>query len=235
MKLFGRHPGDFIKIKICGLTCGEDIDMCSDLHVNAIGFLVKDARGEFPTDKLTPRQARELIARTPDSLSTVLLVRNRDQLREISDLIELTRPSAIQLQEETVTPEVVRLLKQLYKEIEIIKTVHVMPLDNGESLRKRMEPFLHHVDAILLDSCRGGSGEVHDWQLSAEIAADLKRKGIPMVLAGGLNEDNLEKAIAMVEPSMVDIMTGATEKDRKDRKNREKIRKLVEIVNNKNK
>ena len=67
-----------------------------------------------------------------------------------------------------------------------------------------------HVDEILLDSGQpdsperilGGTGNVHDWSISAEI---IQRVPVPVLLAGGLGPDNVADAIRAVQPWGVDI------------------------------
>lgn len=68
-----------------------------------------------------------------------------------------------------------------------------------------------HVAAFLLDSGRpaagelGGTGRVHDWQVSAEF---VRRSRRPVFLAGGLNPRNVGEAIAQVRPAGVDLCGG---------------------------
>ena len=70
-----------------------------------------------------------------------------------------------------------------------------------------------HVDALLLDSGRpgaaipelGGTGRVHDWDLSRELVAAVE---VPVFLAGGLNPENVGEAIAGVRPHGVDVCSG---------------------------
>ncbi len=70
-----------------------------------------------------------------------------------------------------------------------------------------------HVDAILLDSGNrtaaikelGGTGRVHDWNLSKQIREAVD---VPVFLAGGLNSDNVAAAIEQVRPFGVDVCSG---------------------------
>ena len=70
-----------------------------------------------------------------------------------------------------------------------------------------------HVDALLLDSGSragpvarlGGTGEVHDWAISARIVEAVP---VPVWLAGGLTPLNVGEAIATVRPFGVDVCTG---------------------------
>jgi phosphoribosylanthranilate isomerase len=72
------------------------------------------------------------------------------------------------------------------------------------------------VDALLLDSGNpslavkelGGTGRVHDWQLSARIRESVSK---PVYLAGGLNSANVGTALALVRPFGVDICSGVRE------------------------
>ena len=69
------------------------------------------------------------------------------------------------------------------------------------------------VDSLLLDSGNpalavkelGGTGRVHDWNLSHQI---VMQAGIPVFLAGGLNPSNIQEAVRMVGPYGVDLCSG---------------------------
>jgi phosphoribosylanthranilate isomerase len=69
-------------------------------------------------------------------------------------------------------------------------------------------------DAIILDSfdpetCRvGATGISHDWSISAQI---VRNSPLPVILAGGLNPDNVADAIKKVRPCAVDAHTGLEE------------------------
>jgi phosphoribosylanthranilate isomerase len=65
----------------------------------------------------------------------------------------------------------------------------------------------YRTDFHLLDAHRpgtsGGTGESFDWELAAN-----RRSEIPLILAGGLNPDNIADAIAVVRPFAVDVASG---------------------------
>jgi phosphoribosylanthranilate isomerase len=92
----------------------------------------------------------------------------------------------------------------------VIKAVQVR---SGADLQA-LEPF--HTDFHLLDShargLRGGTGEAFDWSL-----ARSHRGGVPVVLSGGLNADNVAGGIGAVTPWAVDVASGVeAEPGRKD-------------------
>ena len=51
----------------------------------------------------------------------------------------------------------------------------------------------------------GGTGQIHDWTLSAQI---VRTSQVPVILAGGLNPSNVEEAIRTVNPYGVDANSG---------------------------
>ena len=71
-------------------------------------------------------------------------------------------------------------------------------------------------DCLFLDSINtktnqfGGTGLTHDWNKSAEIVRNSK---LPVVLAGGLNPNNVKEAIKIVKPYGVDTNSGCKGKD----------------------
>ncbi len=71
---------------------------------------------------------------------------------------------------------------------------------DAESIIGSIKAYSPHF--ILLDSGRG-SGKVHDWKISRKVA---EKYGV--ILAGGLNVDNVSKAIEVVKPIGVDVSSG---------------------------
>lgn len=95
----------------------------------------------------------------------------------------------------------------------VVQVVHVSPLDSPSDALGRVEPGFALV--LMLDSAhgqyRGGSGRTFDW----EVARDVSRH-IPLMLAGGLNPENVGAAIARVRPWAVDVSSGTESDGRKD-------------------
>ena len=100
-----------------------------------------------------------------------------------------------------------------------------MAADDGGQQAERYERV---ADAILLDSMvegrLGGTGRVHDWDKSAGITRSLQ---VPVILAGGLDPDNVLLAIERVRPYAVDVSSGTETAGRKDPF---KVRAFVEKV-----
>lgn len=86
----------------------------------------------------------------------------------------------------------------------------------GPSAIERALELDHQVDAIVLDSINrakgqvGGTGIIHDWEISAEI---VRHVSTPVILAGGLTPVNVRDAIRQVQPWAVDVNSGVRNKD----------------------
>ena len=81
---------------------------------------------------------------------------------------------------------------------------------NQENALKAASEASKSFDAILLDSSThgmyGGTGKVHDWNLSKRVKQVIHPK--PLILAGGLNPKNVKEGICRVQPYAVDVSTG---------------------------
>jgi phosphoribosylanthranilate isomerase len=68
------------------------------------------------------------------------------------------------------------------------------------------------ADAYLLDAfvpgLYGGTGQTIDWDSAREFITEAAKLGKPVILAGGLTPENVQVAIAKVEPYAVDVSSG---------------------------
>jgi phosphoribosylanthranilate isomerase len=86
----------------------------------------------------------------------------------------------------------------------------------GNQPNPQLEDYYALIDAFIIDSYNkekgqiGGTGNVHDWNVTKKIVADCP---LPIFLAGGLNPDNVENAISIVNPYGVDANSGLRGED----------------------
>jgi phosphoribosylanthranilate isomerase len=93
--------------------------------------------------------------------------------------------------------------------VKLVQVIHVL---DENSVAEALE-ISESVDAILLDSGNpnlnikelGGTGRIHNWQLSRQIREQVK---VPVFLAGGLNSNNVREAIETVQPFGIDLCSG---------------------------
>ncbi len=218
-----------IFIKICGLCSVQDALTCASHGVNAVGMLLRpsDAQRKPNSDRLSVEEAAFLVSQLPPNLLSVLLVHSRS-MEEIFRMCADIGPSALQIQKE-VAPQELSALRNRLPNVSLIKTFGVAEGENAVSLVGRIKPYLDtgSIDAVLLDSARGGSGKIHNWDISAEVVRRLPDTRV--ILAGGLSATNVNTAIKQVRPFGGDVMTYVNSSSR-DRKDPDKIRSFVDSV-----
>ena len=99
-----------------------------------------------------------------------------------------------------------KILREKLLGTSLIRAVSVKSKETVDNAIKESKVF----DAVLLDSCLpgkyGGTGIVHNWELSKHVREAIHPK--PLILAGGLNPENVKSAIQTVKPYAVDVSTG---------------------------
>ena len=102
-----------------------------------------------------------------------------------------------------------KILRENLPNIKLIQVIHV----TGEESVEEAKRYSEVADMILLDSGNpnleikelGGTGRVHNWELSRKIVQSISK---PVFLAGGLKPDNIREAIETVKPYGVDLCSG---------------------------
>ncbi|MEC9092469.1 MAG: phosphoribosylanthranilate isomerase [Planctomycetota bacterium] len=197
------------KIKICGIKDCKTVVQCSQFGGDAIGlnFYAKSKRFVPVTS------AVEIASKAPKSLKKVGLFVNHSaaEIRSVSQQVGL---DLIQLHgNESIT-----LLEELESHLEdnrqkVVRAVRMSP-ENSETALSQIEQWdqghcADLVGAFLLDAFRadsyGGTGETIDWNWLSELDLPTEK---PVILAGGLNPFNVERAIEQIQPFGVDVAGG---------------------------
>lgn len=214
-----------MKVKICGIKTAEELKSVILSGADAVGFI--SGITHKSEDAIQPEEVRNLSKLVPPFVTPVL-VTHLISLGELFQIIITAQVFTVQLQGD-ISPENIRLLKQALPYAKFIKAIHVV----DRSAIEKAKEYENIVDAILLDSKTsdrlGGTGLTHDWNISAEIVKTVK---VPVILAGGLNPDNVKEAINKVKPFGVDVNTGV--KGLNGYKDPEKVKRFVEIAKNAN-
>ena len=193
-------------IKVCGIQNANEALGAIEAGANSIGLLL--GVPEYVEDKITPEIAKQILASVLEGIRTVM-VTHLLKVNEIVDIAEYTGVSAIQVHNDLDT-EGMKQLQQNLHNIELIKAIHVLD-HSAVDQAKMYEPC---SDMILLDTKTkdriGGTGKTHDWNISKEIVNKLN---IPVILAGGLNPQNIKEAIIKVKPSGIDANSGLEHED----------------------
>jgi phosphoribosylanthranilate isomerase len=187
------------RVKICGVTNQRDLDLVTGLGVDAVGVITG-----IPSSprNVSLEMAKTLVDNTPVFTKSVLVMAP-ESLEEAVEVSEYVRPDAIQIHGEKID---FKELSEAIGDVDVIKPFNVNDLD-CESTALDAAAL---CDAVLIDSSTsaklGGTGRVHDWDISRRIAETIKPK--PLILAGGLESGNVAEAIRVVKPYGVDVCTG---------------------------
>ena len=189
-----------VMVKICGITRGEDLATVAAAGADAVGFVIGVASSPR---NLTMEKAKKIMERAPTSIDKVV-VTVPNSIDFLVKIYEKLKPDAIQIHGESLSES--SLFRERLPGVRLIKAVHVKS-NNVVTAAVQASKFF---DAVLLDSFVkgkfGGTGVVHDWELSKIVKEAIFPK--PLILAGGLSPENVREAIRFVQPYGVDVSTG---------------------------
>ena len=195
-----------VRVKICGIRNEEDLNTAVAAGADAVGFLVGQVHAS--PSFILPGTAARLATALPPYVQPVL-VTHLTEPAEILDLVSRTGIYTIQLHGGS-TPEQIQPVREYLDQMgKIIVAMHVGDRLPGEELI-HASAYEEFADAFLLDTFDpvsgkvGGTGKTHNWKISSEF---VRSSGKRVILAGGLNTENLEKAIQSVQPFGVDVNT----------------------------
>lgn len=200
------------KIKICGLTSPAEARYLNENHVDFAGMVLF-----FPKSKrnISIEQAKDIMAALDASIKRVAVVVSPsiEQIRQI----EAAGFDYVQIHGEIPETETEA---EAAIAIPILKAFNVSDMGSYEKYHNDSR-----IAGYVFDAIEPGSGKTFDWKLVDNIPRDEKL----LLLAGGLNPDNVRMAIEAVHPDGVDVSSGV-ENDDKAGKNPEKIHDFVAAV-----
>lgn len=198
-------------IKICGITCEADAHAAVDAGVHALGFIFYSPSSRF----VQPEQAHSIIDTLPPFVTTVAVIVNQST-QEVETLLKKVPVNLLQLHGDE-PPELCDAYGTSY--IKVLRVVSLSEIGAAAGRFPNARGLL--LDTLVPDEY-GGTGESFTWE---GLPRSIDK---PVVLAGGLNADNVGQAIRMVRPYGVDVSSGVeAEKGKKDAN---KIRRFVQAV-----
>lgn len=214
-------------IQVAGIINQAEADMIVQEGADWLGFAL---RLPAKNEDLSETDAAAIIkAIQPEHKGVIITYLT--QADEIKTFCAEMGVGAIQLHGDVVPAEL-RKLRDIAPDLYVLKSL-VVKADNLQELAKIVEDSAEWVDMFITDSfnpangAKGATGLVHDWGISSELVRISPR---PLMLAGGLNPENVADAIEKVRPAAVDAHTGL--EDANGRKDRLKVRKFVEESRN---
>lgn len=189
------------KVKICGLSTKEAVKTAVSAGADYIGFVFAPSKRQ-----VTLEQAAELAKFIPSHIQKVgvFVSPSRAELLEAVDKVGLD-------------------FAQVHGQV-VDKLFENLPCASIQAVQVDGDGHVPNsqADYLLFDAPMAGSGQTFDWG-----RLDTTELAQPFFIAGGLNEDNVARAIQHFSPFVVDVSSGVETDGQKDH---EKIRRFIERV-----
>lgn len=200
------------RVKICCIASEAEAALAIACGASAIGLVSRMPSGPGP---IPDSLIRDIARTVPPGVATFLLTCETTAERIIAQQ-RYCRANTLQLVD-AVAEGAYDALRDALPGISLVQVIHVRDED---AIREAVEVSAK-VDAILLDSGQptlaikqlGGTGRTHDWEISRRLRDAVD---VPVFLAGGLNPENVGRAIAQVAPFGVDVCSGLRTNGRLD-------------------
>ncbi|MFF9277705.1 phosphoribosylanthranilate isomerase [Streptomyces griseosporeus] len=209
-------------IQVAGIIDQAEADMIVEEGADWLGFALRlPAKNEDLSEADAAAIIKAIQPRNKGVIITYLT--DADEIRSFCADMGV---DAIQLHGD-ITPAELRRLRTIAPDLFLLKSL-VVKADNIDELTRTVDGAAEFVDMFITDTfnpatgAKGATGLVHDWDISAELVRISPR---PLMLAGGLNPQNVAEAIEKVRPAAVDAHTGL--EDASGRKDRLKVRTFV--------
>ena len=191
------------KVKICGLSTKGAVETAVSAGADYIGFVFAPSKRQ-----VTLEQAAELAKIIPTNVKKVgvFVSPSREELLEAIEKVGL---DLVQVHGQVADDLFEDLPCASIQAVQVDRDGHV---PNSQA------------DYLLFDAPVAGSGQTFDWG-----RLDTTELAQPFFIAGGLNEDNVARAIQHFSPFAVDVSSGVETDGQKDH---EKIRRFIERVKN---
>lgn len=179
------------KVKICGIKTFEIARAAADYGADFIGLVFADSKRQVDI------KSAQIIRKNVLDKRIVGVFKNQT-LSEINEVIKLVNIDIVQLHGDENPAILSKITLPVWRSVAV-------NLDGKTSFDlsswQGVEAFL--FDTALPDGSSGGAGKSFAWQ--EELSKNIKQK---IVLAGGLNVDNVQKAISILKPYAVDVSGG---------------------------
>ena len=185
-------------VKICGLSTREHVEAAVNAGASMIGFVFAPSRREISAE-----QAAELAQFIPSNVKKVGVFVNA-AAQTIQQIFKQVPLDYVQYHGDETNDFIAQIRLPSIKAFAIRTNEDIMRAAN------------YTVDFYLFDTpgttYRGGSGQTFDWSLLAETNIPKHK----IIVAGGLNPSNVEQAIRIIEPAVVDVSSGVEQSGIKD-------------------
>ena len=216
------------KVKICGIRDGDSAVEAAGAGADFLGVnLVEGVRRQ-----LTRFQAQEVVRNYRIRARDHRINRLRDKGPRVVGLFRNQDARWVNSATQQIDLDCVQLcgdedetyIRSMWKPV--LRPIHVKPSMSRDELSDLVDHHLELDRIVLLDTydenTPGGTGKTFDWSIAEGI---VNREGV--LLAGGLNPENVDDAVQQLTPWGVDVSTGVETDGVKDHA---KIRAFIETA-----
>ena len=199
-------------VKICGITSSEAVDAAVDAGADAVGFVFAESPRE-----VTPERALELAAAVPRTVKRVAVMRHPSRALW-QRVLEVFAPDWLQTDaEDLADPGLAAAVAARCAALPVYRNA------GDARAPKRQHPVGDLPPRLLFEGAVSGSGRTADWDEARALASRTE-----LILAGGLDADNVADAIRRVRPWGVDVSSGVER--RRGEKDPRKIKEFIARV-----
>ncbi|MFD2332124.1 phosphoribosylanthranilate isomerase [Cohnella sp. GCM10020058] len=214
-------------VKICGIMQADTLEAMDGLPVDYIGFIFAPKSRRF----VTPTLAGELIRASRESrmaggrppLAVGVFV--DPSLETLEAALAAAPLDVVQLHGKGETPEFCREVGRRFG-VEVWRALSAAgeeatgaDADEGEAVdagSARLGAYGGAVSAVLIDTAGGGTGRAFPWEVIPAYERAAQAAGIRLLVAGGLDPDNVKELLSAYKPDGVDISSGVETNGVKD-------------------
>lgn len=210
-------------IQVAGIHDLEEANLVLSFNISCLGFPLRLAHHK---PDLSEASAKKVISLLKSDVDTVLIT-YLDKASDIETLASYLVVKSVQLHGD-VHLEEVQQLRRASPILTITKSLIVRG-NNLSELISTVDEYTPYVDGFITDTfdpetgACGATGKTHDWVVSEKLVSHSQK---PLILAGGLNSQNVYEAIIKVKPAGVDVHTGV--ENHQGRKDSELLKRFVQ-------
>jgi len=212
-----------VKVKICCISSIEEAALAIAHGAAAIGLVGRMPSGPgIITDELIQSIAKTVLPPIDSFLLT-----SETTAEAIIAHHNKVNTTTIQMVD-ALSGREYHKIREAIPHVKLVQVIHVL---DEKAVQEAIE-IAEWVDAILLDSGNpnlstkvlGGTGKTHNWDLSKKIRENIS---VPTYLAGGINKDNIRKAIDHVQPYGIDLCSSVRTNGQLDERKLEELFKAL--------
>jgi phosphoribosylanthranilate isomerase len=172
-------------VKICGINSADAVQAAVEAGADALGFVFAES-----IRRVTPTQAAELTRDLPAAIAriAVMLHPAAEEWNQVRDIFQ---------------PDWLQTDVNDFAALDVPEAIGCFPVYRDKMATDFDNDDTDWPEHMLFEGARSGVGLKPDWDHAAQIAHRTC-----LMLAGGLNPDNVSEAIIHVHPWGVDVSSG---------------------------